>query len=135
MQDTREKLKDDIETTENRAVSMTRDLGNLIFSESNTSQAVRLMKAYDPDFELMDLYNESSEIFVDMFNAYLRADLPYLEKFSGEAALAVMKTMFKLRVTEGWEPECKEVIHINFPTYQGSKVLNGRPMFTFTYQI
>lgn len=135
MQDTKEKLWDDIETTENRAVSMTRDVGNLIFSESTTAQATWLMKAYDPDFDLMDLYNESTEIFVDMYNAYLWGDLPYLEKFTGEAALAIIKTELKLWATEGWEPECKELIHVNFPTFMGSGVINGRPWFTFTYQL
>ena len=78
------------------------------------------MRAYDSEFDLMDLYHESEEIFIDFFNAYLRGDIEYLEKFSGEAALAICKTEAKLRAEGGWQHECKEVINSSYPIFQGS---------------
>lgn len=63
MQDVKEKVRDQIETTESRTVQATRDIGSILFNESNTSAAVRVMKQYDPDFDVHDFYAESAEIF------------------------------------------------------------------------
>ncbi len=90
---------------------------------------------FDPEFELMDLYHESEEIFNDFYNAFLRGDLEYLEKFAGEAALAISKTEFKLRKEGGWEHECQHVLDSTYPIFQGSQMVNGRPRFTFSFTI
>lgn len=71
MTDFKERVKDQVDQTENRAVRMGRDVTSIITSESNTSQAVRRMTAYDPDFNMTDLGFEAREIFVDFINAFL----------------------------------------------------------------
>jgi hypothetical protein len=91
------------------------------------------MRAFDPEFDLMD--HESEEIFVDFYNAFLRGDIEYLEKFTSEAALAISKTEAKIRKDNHWEHECKEVIHSSYPTFNGSKMVGSRPCFTFSFNI
>jgi len=103
MTDFTEKLRDEVETTENKGVSFARDAGSILFHESNTSKAVRTMKVYDQTFDLMDLHHESSEIFVDFYNAFLRGDLEYIQKFASGPALAIVKAEMKIREEGMWE--------------------------------
>ncbi len=84
MTDFREKLKDNIETTENRAVGVARDVGTVVFNESTASRATRVMRKFDPDFDLIELHHEAEEIFLDFFNAFLSEEYEYLKKFTGD---------------------------------------------------
>lgn len=136
MTDFKEKLRDDVETSENRFISTTRDIASIVTTESAGSAATRIMQKFDPEFDLVELHLESVEIFTEYFNAFLRGDLEYLEKFSAEAALGKAQGELKIREEQGWVPETQELIFIKeFPTFNGAKVQNGIPYFTFTHEI
>ena len=89
------------------------------------------MKAFDPEFELSDLYHETEEIFTEFYNAFLDGDLEYLEKFSAEEALGIIKGEFEIREKNNWEYECKEVIDVTNPVLCGSEIKRGMPRFSF----
>lgn len=74
----KEKVSDEIHQSENRAVSTARNLGGMIFNESAGAQATKIMKKYDPSFDLYDFHQEAREIFIDFFNSFLEGDLEYL---------------------------------------------------------
>ena len=129
-QDFSDKLWDQIESSEGAAGNV-RDVGTVLFSETAQSQAVRSMKAFDPEFELSDLHHETEEIFTEFFNAFLDGDLEYLEKFSAEEALGIVKGELEIREKNNWEYECKEIIDVTNPVLCGSEIKRGMPWFSF----
>ena len=68
-----------------------------------------------------------------MFDSYLEGDQEYLEKFWGDAALAVIKTELMKRNKEGWEPKFKELIFCSdWNMVSGELAEDSRPRFSFT---
>lgn len=129
----KEDLKDEVESSHNPVVGSARSMGDYIFRDTSMGQAIGKMKEYDPEFDVMDLHYEVEEIFTDLFDNYLEGDLEYLEKFCGEAALAVIKTELKRREKEGWEPKIKELLFCSDPNLAHAGVgEDNRPKFTFT---
>ena len=68
-----------------------------IGSESSCARAILNMEQYDPEFDLHDLEEESTEIFTEFYCNFLAGNLAYLEKVSGSTALAICKTEIKRR--------------------------------------
>lgn len=129
----KEDFKDEVETTQNPLVGKARSMGDYIFHETELSQAIGKMRMYDPEFDILDLHYEIEEIFTDMFDNYLEGDLEYLQKFWGEAALAVIKTELQRRKKEGWEHKYKELIFCTDANLlAGSVSEDNRPRFSFT---
>ena len=118
----KEDLKDHLSQSQNPAViaSMAVYVNNIISyfivvqskatSESNTAQAIKEMRKFVKNFDVFDLerdarvsfyFNYSNKtfqgIFCDVFDAYLRGDLVYVEKVCEDAARAYFKTLLKKR--------------------------------------
>ncbi len=65
--------------------------------ESSCGKAVKEMKKFDKDFDLINMSFEAEEIFKEFYGNYLSGHLIYLEKVCGKAALAVVKSEVKRR--------------------------------------
>jgi len=130
----KEDFKDEVETTQNPVVGGIRGLGDKILGESALSQAIGKMRLYDPEFEILDLNFEVEEIFVDMFNKFLEGELEYLEKFCGEACLAIIKGDIQRRQKEFWEYKYKELIFCTDTNLVEGRVGDdNKPRFSFTF--
>jgi hypothetical protein len=46
--------------------------------ESNCARAIKEMKKYDPDFDIIELHYEFQEIFKEFFCNFLEGNLDYL---------------------------------------------------------
>lgn len=106
----REDFKDEVETTQNPVVGTARTVSDYLFKETDLSKAIGKMKAYDHEFDILDLHYEIEEIFTDFFNGFLEGNLEYLQKFSDEQALAIVKGDLQRRNKEGWEYKFKEML-------------------------
>jgi hypothetical protein len=53
-------------------------MSDVIFLESSTARAVKEMKKYDPDFDLLNLAYEAEEVFKEFFCNFLEGNLEYL---------------------------------------------------------
>jgi hypothetical protein len=49
-------------------------------SETQTAKAIKIMTAYDPDFDLEELCMESEEIFKEFYCNFLAGNMDYIEK-------------------------------------------------------
>jgi hypothetical protein len=106
----REDFKDEVETTQNPVVGSARTVTDYLFKETDLAKAITKMKAYDPEFDILDLTYEIEEIFTDFFNGFLEGNLEYLQTFSDEQALAIIKGDLQRRKKEGWEYKFKEML-------------------------
>lgn len=130
----KEDFKDEVETTQNPVVGGIRGMSDKVLGETTLSQAIRKMRRYDPEFEILDLNYEIEEIFVDMFDNYLEGELEYLEKFCGEACLAIIKADIQRRQKEFWEYKYKELIFCTDTNLvQGNLGDDNMPRFAFTF--
>eukprot|EP00345_Euplotes_harpa_P009925 CAMPEP_0168356342 /NCGR_PEP_ID=MMETSP0213-20121227/25093_1 /TAXON_ID=151035 /ORGANISM="Euplotes harpa, Strain FSP1.4" /LENGTH=373 /DNA_ID=CAMNT_0008368733 /DNA_START=64 /DNA_END=1186 /DNA_ORIENTATION=- len=78
--DLKEDFKDEVETTQNPVVGTVRTVGDYLFQETTLCQAITKMKEFDPEFDIMDLHYEIEEVFIDLFDNFLKGDLEYLQK-------------------------------------------------------
>lgn len=130
----KEDFKDEVETTQNPIVGGVRGIGDKFLGESPQSQAVAKMRMYDPEFDILELNYEVEEIFEDMFNNFLEGNLEYLEKFCGEAALAIIKADLQRRHKEFWDYKYKELIFCTDTNLADANIGDdNRPRFSFTF--
>jgi Tim44-like domain len=113
-----------------------RQASDLIFTESNVARAVKEMKKYDPEFDVLELQYEAEEVFKEFFCNFLAGNLEYLEKVSGMAGLAIVKGDIKRRETEGWRHKYTDILDSRNVLFQGGQVPEKMPpQFTFTIEI
>jgi hypothetical protein len=82
MREFKSNLSEGIDNTQNPVVRQLRQASDLVFMESNVARAVKEMKKFDPDFEVLDLQYEAEEVFKEFFCNFLAGNLEYLEKVS-----------------------------------------------------
>ena len=78
MKEFKSNLKEEIDNTQNPVLRTTREMSDVIFLESSTARAVKEMKKYDPDFDLLNLAFEAEEVFKEFFCNFLEGNLEYL---------------------------------------------------------
>lgn len=81
--------------------------------ESNCARAIKEMKKYDPDFDIIELHHEFQEIFKEFFCNFLEGNLDYLQKVCGQAGLAIVKGDIKTREVGGWKHKYTEFLDIS----------------------
>ena len=107
-----------------------------MFIESSCGHAIKEMQKYDPYFDINDLTIEAKEVFKEFFCNYLAGNLEYLEKVSGQQALAVSKAEIKRRTTEGWQYKYDDILDIGESLLQGGMIPEKQnPQFTYTIQV
>ena len=102
--------------------------------ESNCARAIKEMKKFDPDFDIIELHYEFQEIFKEFFCNFLEGNLDYLEKVCGQAGLAIVKSDIKAREVGAWKHKYTEFLDINSDVaFLGGQVPEKQPpQFTFT---
>jgi hypothetical protein len=114
-------------------VQRARQVGDLVLMESSTARAVKEMKAYDPEFDLINLNYEAEEIFKEFYCNFLSGNQEYLEKVCGGPALAICKSEVKRRITEGWRYKFDDILDYGHTNFSGAQVPEKQPpQFTFT---
>ena len=83
MNEFKQNLKEEIDTTQNPVVQGTRQVVDLVFMESSCARAVKEMQKYDPTFDIQELHFEAEEIFKEFYCNFLAGNLEYLEKVCG----------------------------------------------------
>ena len=71
MAEFRGNLKEEIDSTQNPLVRTTRELADVVFLESNCARAVKEMKKFDANFDLIELHYEAEEVFKEFFCNFL----------------------------------------------------------------
>lgn len=102
--------------------------------ESNCARAIKEMKKFDPDFDIIELHYEFQEIFKEFFCNFLEGNLDYLQKVCGQAGLAIVKSDIKAREVGGWKHKYTEFLDLNSDvSFLGGQVPEKQPpQFTFT---
>ena len=104
--------------------------------ESSTARAVKEMKRYDPEFDLINLNYEAEEIFKEFYCNFLTGHTEYLDKVCGKAALAICKSEVKRRQTEGWKFKYDDILDCGQTNFTGGQVPDKQPpQFAFTIQV
>ena len=104
--------------------------------ESSVAKAVKEMKKYDPEFDLLELAFEAEEVFKEFFCNFLEGNLEYLEKVCGMAGLAVVKGDIKRREVEGWRYKYTDILDLRNVNFLGGQVPEKLPpQFTYTLEI
>ena len=87
----------------------------------STSAAVERMRKVYPEFDLLELEDDAKEIFIRLYEAFLRRDLEYVEKVAQGEALG----FFKATITRWEEMQVKPKLdHIWF---MENVTLSSRP--------
>jgi len=108
----------------------------MVLMESSCARAVKEMKQYDPEFDLISLSYEAEEIFKEFYCNFLSGNLEYIEKVCGKAALAISKTEIKRRVTEGWKNKYQDILDAGSTNFTGGMVPEKQPpQFSFTINV
>lgn len=129
-------LKEEIDNSQNPLIRHTREATDLIFMESSVAKAVKEMKKYDPEFDLLELAFEAEEVFKEFFCNFLEGNLEYLEKTCGMAGLAVVKGDIKRREVEGWRYKYTDILDLRNVNFLGGQVPEKLPpQFTYTIEI
>ena len=126
--------KEQIETSHNPVIRGTAMAVDKVKSETQWTKAVRVMKAYDAEFDLEELPFEAEEIFKEFYCNYLSGNKEYL-KLCSTGSAAVLQTMIDLRAKEGWRYKYEELLDCNHPSFNGAKMNDGQPCFTFTVDV
>ena len=136
MKEFKTNLKEEIDNTQNPVIRTTRDVTDMVLTESNHARAVKEMLAYDPEFDLGLLQFEMEEIFKEFYCNFLEGNLPYLEKVCAGPGLAFVKGNLKVREVEKWKHRYTDIIDITDVNFIGGQVPEkSPPQFTFTIEI
>jgi len=132
----KEDLKDHLSQSQNPAVIASMAVYSKATSESSTAQAIKEMRKFVKNFDVFDLERDARGIFCDVFNAYLKGDLDYIEKTCEDAARAYFKTLLKKREVDGVYPKHQQLWESEPADFVGGRISERNlPCFTFTIRI
>ena len=87
----------------------------------------------DPSFDLEVFEREARFIFERVYCAFLRHDLPYLEKVCSGAALGYFRALITAQQERGGRPKFAHLINVSEPVFHSVVLLdNDLPLFTFS---
>ena len=109
-QEFKSNLKEELDNTQNPVLRSTRELTDVVFRESNCAHAIKEMKKFDPDFDVLELAFEAEEVFKEFFCNFLEGNLDYLTKVCGMAGLAIVKGDLKAREVGGWKHKYTDIL-------------------------
>jgi hypothetical protein len=136
MQEFKGNLREGVDSSQNPLIRHTREATDMIFMESNCARAIKEMKKYDPDFDVLELAFEAEEVFKEFFCNFLSGNLEYLEKVSGMAGLAIVKGDIKRREVEGWKHKYTDFLDLRNVNFLGGQVPEKQPpQFTYTLEV
>lgn len=136
MNEFKHNLKEELDNTQNPVLRTTREATDILFLESNCARAIKEMKKYDPEFDILELHYEAEEVFKEFFCNFLEGNLEYLEKVCGMAGLAIVKSDLKRREVEGWRHKYTEFLDCGNVNFLGGQVPEKLPpQFSFTIQV
>jgi hypothetical protein len=78
MKEFKSNLKEELDNSQNPLINTARSATDVVFMESNCARAIKEMKKYDPDFDIIELHYEFQEIFKEFFCNFLEGNLDYL---------------------------------------------------------
>jgi len=136
LQDLKGDIQTEVDHSQSPLVAKARGAYDMIFTESNTAQAIRQMQSFDPDFEIEDFLYEARDLFEMMYTYQLHADIETLSLFVGEQALAFWKNILTVRTKTGIEPKYKEVLSVDDITFMGGRIPDKKnACFTFSCRL
>lgn len=136
MQEFKSNLREGIDNSQSPVIQSTRQATDMIFMESNCARAIKEMKKYDPNFDILELDYEAEEVFKEFFCNFLEGNLEYLEKVCGMAGLAVVKGDLKVRETEGWRHKYTDFLDLRNVNFLGGQIPEKMPpQFTYTIEV
>lgn len=127
MKEFKHNLKDELDSTQNPVLRSTREASDLVFRESNCARAIKEMKKYDPEFDVIDLQYEAEEIFKEFYCNFLEGNLEYLEKVCGMQGLAIVKGDIKTREVGGWRHKYSDFLDCGNLNFMGGQVPEKLP--------
>lgn len=90
-------VRENLKESQNPFFVVSRDLIDRVSFKSPSSQAISIMRKFDPHFELLIFEKEVDAIFKQLMNAYLKDNLDTVKALTSESALAVLTSEIKSR--------------------------------------
>ncbi|CAG9332004.1 unnamed protein product [Blepharisma stoltei] len=110
-------IKDSIQMSDSRLVQSGRELLSQAAVESAQAKAVKVFRAYDPDFDIYQLENDLEHIVVDFYQQFLDLNKEYVQKITeGPAREFLMKIL--ANKSEGLDYK-QEVYEVTRPVFLG----------------
>ncbi|TFK39849.1 import inner membrane translocase subunit tim44 [Crucibulum laeve] len=130
-------LRQAFDESENPVVSSVRSVTQTVgswFDENETAQVMRLMKAFDPNFNRETFERELREYIVpEVVDAYLSADQEALKAWCGEATYNVLWATMEHYLRQGLISDSK-VLDIRQVDVSDGKILeNNIPVFVISF--
>lgn len=94
-----------------------------------------MARRYDADFELENLTFEAEEIFKEFYCNFLAGNKDFLDLVCGDAVLPLCKAWIDIRTKEGWKYKFEEFLDCGFAQFQGAKIEEGKPHFTYHFEV
>ena len=90
-------VKENIKESQNPLFVVSRDIIDRVAFKSPSSQAIQIMRKYDPNFELHNFEKEVEVVFKQLMKAYFQDKLDLVRSICSESALAVLSSEIKSR--------------------------------------
>jgi len=90
-------VRENLKESQNPFLVVTRDLADKVSFKSPSSLAIKVMRKYDPTFELTTFEKEVDAIFKQLMTAFVRDDLDTVKLVAAESALAILMNEIKSR--------------------------------------
>jgi hypothetical protein len=93
----RKNMQDELSAAQNPILVASRDILDRIQFKSSTATATKVMRKYEPDFDIFSLESEVDEVLKQLLNAFFKDDLDTVQKLSGNTALGMLTSVIKTR--------------------------------------
>ncbi|KAK7056350.1 protein translocase subunit [Paramarasmius palmivorus] len=130
-------LRQAYDESENPLISSMRSVTQTIgswFDENETAQVMRMMKMYDPMFNMASFERELREYIVpEVVDAYLSADQEALKAWCGEATYNVLWATMEVYLKQGLISESKVLDIRQVDVHTGKILDNNIPVFVIQF--
>lgn len=90
-------VRENLKESQNSFLVVTRTIADRVSFKSPSSLAIKVMRKYDPSFELSTFEKEVDAIFKQLMTAFIRDDLDTVKLVAAESALAILTNEIKSR--------------------------------------
>ena len=115
----KENVKEELDSSENKVYHKSKEYITEAMMETDTAKAVKIMRMYDPEFDIYALESELEYIFPIFYSRYLSDDLDYIKKICEGQALKYFSEKIKERVQTGEIRKVTTPLEVTRPSFLG----------------
>lgn len=132
IQNAKENVQQKVATSDSKVFQKSVDIYGSVKKKMG-SQTIDKMRAWDPEFDLLEFESEAKFIFEMVYAKFLEHDLEYLEEVCASEALAFFKSTMKVQQAMGAMPKFPKPMFIKSFAMRNAFVHmeSGLPVFEF----